>query len=137
LPYALKDGDEYRFQNSDLIVRYLDAVRALPLPGANQPAEWQIINRLFTENSPRKILWQEDFNNYYDDAAAREILNSWLNEFGYSTDDVVKITTLVDSSGIAEKILENRRIVEDQIKIVKIPTMIFGGSRHDGIYKAN
>lgn len=135
LPYALKDDGGYRFANSDLIMRYLEAVKLTPLTSGDLPAEWRLVDRLFVENSPRQIVWQEDFNNYYDDAAAREVLNDWLKDFGYSSDDVVKITTLVDSQQVTERLSENRDIVENRLKIVKIPTMLFDNKRHDGVYK--
>jgi hypothetical protein len=135
LAYARLDGDDYRFANSDLIVRYIEATRIESLVGATIPAEWQIIDRLFTENSPRQVLWQEDFKNFYSDKEARDALNGWLTDFGYSESDVVKITTLVDSAQVAERVERNRKIVENEIKIVKIPTEIYDGGRHDGVYK--
>jgi hypothetical protein len=135
LPYALRDGDEYRFANSDLIVRYIEATRLVPLPDTEHPAEWLIIDKIFTVNSPRQVLYQEDFNNYYNDEQAREVLNNWLADFGYSKSDVDKITTLVDSAEVRERIDKNRDIVENQIRLIKIPTMIFNGQRHEGVYK--
>jgi hypothetical protein len=130
----IKNG-QYMFANSDLVVRYIFATRAVPLPDAQQPSEWRIVHRLFAENSPRQIVWQEDFNSYYDEAQAREILDSWLRDFGYSVDDVVKITTLVDDPSIREQIDAARRIVEDDIRIIKIPTIIVGTERHEGLFK--
>jgi hypothetical protein len=134
LPYALKDGDEFRFANSDLIVRYLEAVKLVALEGSDRPAQWRIVERIFTESNQHG-LWQNDFVNYYDEGQAREILNDWLAEFGYSADDVVKITTLVDGAEVAEIVAHNRDIVENKVKIVKIPTTLFDGKRHDGIIK--
>ncbi|MDR1196962.1 MAG: hypothetical protein LBL08_01660 [Candidatus Nomurabacteria bacterium] len=135
LPYSIQQNGEYQFKNSDLVVRYLEAVKLIPLDNAQRPPEWQIVERLFTTNSPRQIVWQEDFNNYYSDGEAREILNDWLKDFGYSAADVKKITSLVDSPEIRATIDKNREIVENQIKIVKIPTMIYDGVRHEGLFK--
>jgi hypothetical protein len=134
IPYALKDGDEFRFANSDLIVRYLEAVKLVPLEESAKPAQWRIMERIFTETNQHGV-WQNDFVNYYSEGQAAAILGDWLDEFGYSSDDVVKITTLVDSPEVAEIVAKNRDIVENQVKIVKIPTMVFNGKRHDGIYK--
>lgn len=134
IPYALKDGDEFRFTNSELIIKYMEAVKLVPLDKAETPVEWQIIGRIFTESNEHG-LWQNDFTNYYNESEAREILNDWLKEFGYDKNDVVKITTLVDSEEVSENIAENRDIVENRIKVVKIPTMMYDGKRHDGVYK--
>jgi hypothetical protein len=135
LPYALFDGEEYRYANSDLIVRYIEATRMVPLPDGERPAEWQIIDRLFTVNGPRQVLNQEDFNNYYSDNQARGELNKWLKEFGYDRADLIKITVLVDSAEVRERIDQNRDIVENQIRLIKIPTMIFDGKRHEGVFR--
>ncbi|GHU08474.1 hypothetical protein FACS189431_4790 [Alphaproteobacteria bacterium] len=136
LPYALRDGDEFRFANSDLIVRYIFATRMVPGVTTDGPrVEWRIIGCLFTENSPRQIVWQEDFNNTLSDVEAREVLNSWLKDFGYTDNDVVEITTLVDSDEIREQVNAARDIVENNVHIVKIPTMIIGNQRHEGVFK--
>jgi hypothetical protein len=134
IPYVLKDGDESRFSNSDLIVRYLEAVKIIPLDNTSHPIEWQLIERIFTGTNQYGV-WQNDFINYFDDAQTRAILDDWLLEFGYTPDDVVKITTLVESDQIAEIVARNREIVEQQLKIVKIPTTLYDNKRHDGVYK--
>lgn len=133
MPYALQDNGQDRFSNSSLVVRYVEAVRLVPLDDAQPPAEWQIIDRLFTWDSPRRIVYQEDFKNEYSDSQAGEVLNGWLSDFGYNDADVQKIIELVDSDEVAGRVEGNRRIVEDEIQLVKIPTAIFDGRRHDGI----
>jgi hypothetical protein len=134
IPYALFDDGVERFANSDLIVRYLEAIKLTPLESAETPIEWKVIERIFTGNNEFG-LWQEDFKSYYDEDGAKGILNDWLKEFGYSKQDVVKITTLVESEEVAKVVEHNRDIVENQVKIVKIPTMLFDNKRHDGVYK--
>jgi len=135
LPYALMSGDEFRYANSDLIVRYIEATRLVPLSNGERPAEWLIIDRLFTVNSPRQVLYQEDFNNYYNDTQVRGELNRWLTDFGYDRSEVIKITALVDGQKVRDRIDRNRDIVENQIRLVKIPTMIFDGRRIEGVFK--
>ncbi|MDR3125873.1 MAG: hypothetical protein LBU20_02280 [Candidatus Nomurabacteria bacterium] len=134
IPYALKDGNDFRFKNSDLLVRYLEAVKLVELESSDRPAQWRIIERIFTESNQHG-LWQNDFINYYDNTQARAVLNDWLAEFGYSSSEVERLVDLVDSAQVAENVAKNRHIVENQIKIVKIPTTLFDGKRHDGVYK--
>jgi len=135
IPYALRDDGENRFANSDLIVRFIEATRLELLVGAGKAAEWLIVDRLFTQIGPRQVLWQEDFNNYYSDTEARGVLEDWLREFGYTDAQVQKIVNLVDSDEVATRVDKNRDMVENQIKIVKIPTGIFDGKRHDGVFR--
>lgn len=135
IPYTLQDEGKDRFANSSLIVKYIEATRLEILVDGGRPAEWLIIDRLFTEMSPRQVVWQEDFKNYYSDKEARKVLNEWLEDFGYNDEQIAKIVELIDSDEVAERIARNREIVENEIKIVKIPTEIYDGSRHDGIYK--
>lgn len=135
LPYALQDNGEDRFANSSLIVKYIEATRIEPLIGGGKAAEWLIIDRLFTEMSPRQVVWQEEFKNNYDDTEAREVLNSWLIDFGYNEEQAGKVVELVDSDEVQQRMNKNREIVENEIKIVKIPTEIYDGVRHDGVYK--
>lgn len=135
IPYALKDGEDYRFSNSGLIVNYVEATRLQPLVGGGRPAEWLIIDRLFTEMSPRQVVWQEDFKNYYSDSEAREVLNDWLKDFGYEEEQLNEIIKLVDSEEVEQRVNKNRGIVENEIGIIKIPTEIYDGKRLDGVYK--
>jgi len=133
--FALRDGEEYRYAASDLIVRYVEATRLVPLGDSERPAEWLIIDRLFTVNGPRQVLHQEDFNNYYSDDQARGELSRWLGDFGYSRTEIIKIEALVDSVKLRERVDVNRDIVENKIHLVKMPTMIFDGKRHEGVFK--
>ncbi|MDR2524008.1 MAG: hypothetical protein LBC95_00490 [Candidatus Nomurabacteria bacterium] len=135
LPFALRDDDDYRFANSDLIVRYIFASRSVPQADATRAVEWRIIDRLFTENSPRKIVWQEDFNNEYSDAEARQTLNSWLADFGYDANAIEQIAAAVDNAETRAAVDAARDLVENQIQIVKIPTMIIDNERHEGLFK--
>lgn len=134
-PYALKNDDVDRFANSSLIIQYIEATRIKPLSSGNKMAEWMIIDRLFTEVSPRQVVWQEDFKNYYNNQQARDTLNSWLMDFGYKQDQLDEVVGLIDSDEVQQRINKNRNIVENEIGIIKIPTEIYDGVRHDGVYK--
>lgn len=126
---------EGRFKNSYLVSRYLEAVRRLPLENAERPAEWLIVDKMFTGKTADGDDNQNAFNYTYDDQAARKVLNEWLKDFGYSDEQLAKVAALVDSSEVKKTIEQNRDIVDNQIKTKKIPTMIYDGKRHDGLYK--
>jgi hypothetical protein len=131
LPYPIRD----RFANSHLVSRYIEATRLKPLGNAPRPAEWLIVDRMFTGNTPDGDNFQNAFNYSYDDAKARQVLNGWLRDFGYDDNAVAEIVKLVDSDEVKQAIDHNRDVVDNEIKTKKIPTMIYDGKRHDGLFE--
>jgi hypothetical protein len=127
LPYSIKSDDgAYRFLNSDLFARYLTAA---------PDAAWNILNRLFTENDETGTVYQSAFKNSYSAEKAAEILNSWLADFGYSPEEVAETISIINSDEISAKIAENRRIAEEKVHIRGIPTTIYDGKKHTGVYE--
>ncbi|MCL2173979.1 hypothetical protein FWH58_01610 [Candidatus Saccharibacteria bacterium] len=154
LIYPIRD----RFANSDLVGRYIEAARLTPREQLerfmmmdsyrptekdseayknyyHRPIEWLILDRMFTENTDDGDNFQNAFNFTYDDKKAREVLNDWLTDFGYSDEELAEILKLVDSDQIKKIIDQNRDIVDHQIKTKKIPTIIYDGRRHDGLFE--
>ena len=134
LPYPIKNGDGYKFANSYVIVSYIEATRLKPLANAAHPAMWQIVRRLFSEKAPNGDNWQNVFNIVYSDSQARTTLNGWLKDFGYTDAEVKQIAALAKSDQVAKIIAHNVDVVDNQIKTKKIPTMIYGGQRHEGLF---
>ncbi len=122
----------YKFKNSYVIVSYLEAIKMNPLKSAKIPADWQILERIYSQNDADGNLYQAHISLLSNDKT-RELLNSWLEEMGY---DQATIKTIVDSaasSEVADLIKQNKSIVQDKIKTVSIPSIIFNGQRHDGL----
>ena len=134
LVYPIRSGDEYKFPNSFLITSYIEAVRLKPMESAPRPVEWLIVQRLFTENAPNGDNWQNAFNVAYNEIQAQRILITWLKDFGYNAEQIVLIERLAKSDQVKQIIEKNRDVVENQIKTRKIPTMIYDGRRHDGLF---
>jgi len=130
LPYPIRD----KFPNSHLVSRYIEATRLKPLDNTPHPVGWLILDRMFTENTADGDNFQNAFNFTYNDTKAREVLNEWLSDFGYDDNQIKEIVKLVDSDKIEKAIDEIRDIVDHRIKTKKIPTMIFDGKRHDGLF---
>ncbi|MDR2063510.1 MAG: hypothetical protein LBQ02_01820 [Candidatus Nomurabacteria bacterium] len=134
LPYPIQNPDgTYKFASSAIISRYILATHDLSL--SEQPAAWRIVEKLFTEKDATGVIYQSVFNNFTDEKAAEELLQAWLQEFGYSDEDVVKITTLAHSDEITEKMAKNKDIVDGKIHAKGIPTMIYNGKKHTGLFK--
>jgi len=153
LVYPIRGG----FANSHLVSRYIEAAQLKPrkqlellmtmnsyLPTEkekeaykyyNRPIDWLIIDRMFTGQTTDGDNFQNAFNYTYDDSMARKVLNDWLKDFGYTDQEVAEVVKLVDSDKVKKIIDKNRDIVDNQIKTKKIPTMIYNGRRHDGLFK--
>ena len=133
--FVIKTNDEPRYANSTIIASYIEAVRLTPLKNASPPAEWQIIKRLFTENDAGlKIDYQTAFNDHYNESIAKRTLQRWLHDFGYSQKEISKIVTDANNKEVKAIIENTADVVKNQIRTRKIPTMIFDGRRHEGLF---
>lgn len=131
VPYAIQDADgNYKFKNSEIVVKYMFAAEQLK-PGMSLG----IIDRIFTEKNSEGISYQNKFNEDYsrDDAIAK--METWLIADGLNKSDLGKLREKVNSSGIADKLDQNKEIVENQLHAKGIPTMLIDGKRHTGLWK--
>lgn len=140
VPYVIRGEGKDKFENSDLIARYIEAVRgSQPENGAKIAPEWLIVENLFTKKDQDGVVWQEVFNGVTLKAASNqkteEILQGWLRESGFSSEQIAQIAARAKSNEISKKLDFNRQIVEEKIKTKRIPTMIFNNRRHEGLYK--
>ena len=136
LPYPI----DKKFKNSELISKYLEAVRGIqPENGKKTSAEWMIVEKIFTEKDEKGILFQEKFNGENQTSTMAEetekILQSWLKDAGYSDAQVEEISKKAKSDEIQKRIKENIKVVNEEIKTKSIPTLIYENQRHEGLYK--
>jgi len=133
--YPIKDPDgDYKFANSYLITSYIEAARLKRLENSERPIEWLIIEKLFTEKDTDGREFQVAFNISYDEATARKVLENWLKEFGYSESEISEIANLAKSDQVRKIIEKNVSVMDNEIRSKRIPTMIFDGRRHDGMW---
>lgn len=131
VPYAIPGEDGDRFAQSRLIGRYVEAIRGQH----DEVNEWTIIERLFTgKDSEGRYDNQDAFNLNYSADEAEAVLLSWLSEAGLSEDELAAIKTRAYSAEIEDSLERNRRLVEDTVKTKYIPTMIYDGKRHEGLF---
>ena len=132
VPFAIQDANNnYKFKNSELIVRYMFAAEQI-----ESGLSLGIIDRIFTGKNHDDISYQNMFNEEYSEDEARAKLESWLKADGADNDEIKEIRTISNSPEITTKMAENREIVEHQINVKGIPTMIYDGQRHTGLFKA-
>ena len=133
VPFAIQNEDDtFKFNNSEIIVRYMLAA-----------AEYKprlaltIIDKIFTGKNHDGISYQTMFNDYYSHDEAVAKIEAWLSEAGASESRIQKLRDRAGSDEITEKIKTNRNTVENTLRVKGIPTMIFDGKRHTGLWKAS
>lgn len=128
-PIEVSDG-EYKFNNSDLIARYMHAATLLDTNYASE-----IMKRLFTESSNDGQNYQAYMMSLGRDAAEKE-LQAWLKDFGANKSQINLIQKTSQSEEVTEILLKIKEMVEDKIHAKGIPTLIYDGKKHHGLYKA-
>lgn len=127
-PIELPDGG-YKFANSELITRYIHAANLL-----NTNYDAKIIDKLFTENDKDGYNYQVAFS-MMDEAEAKKTLQSWLKAFGAKSSEIEKIAQTSQSEAVNEIMAKVKAMVEDQIHAKGIPTLIYDGKKHNGLYR--
>ncbi|MBQ1298478.1 hypothetical protein IIY24_01385 [Candidatus Saccharibacteria bacterium] len=132
VPFAIQGPDDnYKFKNSEIIVRYMFALEQV-----RSGESLMIIDKIFTEKNHDGISYQNMFNEEYSNDEARAKLESWLKADGMKDSEIQEVREISESEEITTKMNENRKIVEEEIRVKGIPTMIYGGKRHTGLYKS-
>lgn len=128
-PIQLPDGG-YKFNNSDLIARYIHAADLL-----DTDYTAKIVDRLFTESNSDGVIWQSVLMQS-DRADAEEILQSWLKDFGAEEAEIRKLAKSANSDEVSQIMAQIKEMVENKIHAKGIPTAIYDGKKHSGLYQA-
>ena len=131
VPFAIQGADDtYKFKNSEILVRYILAAE-----------EYQrglgiiILEHVFYDKNEDGIAYQDLMNEDFSREEAVQAVNEWLREAGVHSTEREKIRETAMSEEITAKMQKNREIVENQIRVKGIPTMIYDGARHTGLWK--
>jgi hypothetical protein len=136
IPYPIKNPDlpgKYKFANSYVITTYLEAIQMNPLASQKTPADWQILERIYTGNDSSGMSYQNKINLMLNANQTKDLILGWLKDIGYSLPQLNQIETDANSQKVANIIKQNQDIVNNKIKTVKIPTIIFNGQLHSGL----
>ena len=141
--YPITNGNgEYKFKNSGIATKYLVALQKVLLEQedfsySNDSAFYveRIINRLFTEKDEKGISYQTRLNNDLEEKEVVELFSDWLKEFGMDKYDIEEVEKWIESPEVAEIINKNKEIVDNKIHAKSIPTLIYDGKKHNGLYK--
>ncbi|MCL2869474.1 hypothetical protein FWF48_01525 [Candidatus Saccharibacteria bacterium] len=135
IAYPIKSESGFKFKNSYLIVTYLQAIRDAKLQNNGRATDWQILDKIFIDKNAQNIPYQTAFNNSYSATQAETILQNWLKDFGFSSDQVNIITIATKSQKVKDELAANRNIVDNKIRAKRIPTFIYDGHKQEGLFK--
>jgi hypothetical protein len=113
----------------------LEAVKIVP--PQNNPSDvspdWQILEQIFTATDANKTKYQDLFNYYYKQEQAKDLLNKILLQIGYEQSQLAQIAQIAQSETVKARLADQENIVEQKIRTIKIPTIIFDGRRFDRV----
>lgn len=127
-PIELPDGG-YKFENSDIIAEYIHAANLLKTDYARR-----IIDKLYTEKDDKGTNYQIVFYGLSRDEAEKK-LQSWLKDFGADKKQLAAITEKAHSDEVKQLMQQVKDMVENKIHAKGIPTLIYNGRKHNGLYK--
>ncbi len=127
-PIQLPDGS-YKFNNSDLITKYIHAANLRDTSYGSQ-----IIDRLFTESNDKGVAYQSVLMQSTSQEA-EQILQDWLKDFGANKTEIADLAKLAQSEEVQKIMSEVKTMVEDKIHAKGIPTLLYDGKKHNGLYK--
>lgn len=132
VPFAIQDADDsYKFKNSEVIVRYMLAAEQV-----RSGLAVALLDHIFTEKNSEGISYQTKFNDDYTHEQAVAKLEKWLLDAGINEDGISEIRKIANYPETTTKMTENREIAEKQLNVRGIPTMIYDGAKHTGLWKA-
>lgn len=131
--YPIKNTDgSLRFSNSEIITRFSLAINKVM---GEDTYSAKMMARIFTENNKEGDNYQGVLNNQLNEKEVLELLVAWVREWGLSCEKVREVEEMMNSSEITEIYEQNREVVENIVKPKGIPTMVYDGGKHLGLYK--
>lgn len=131
-PIPTPDG-KTKFPHSRLVASVIEAAKRAPLPESDVPGDWRLLLKIFEDVPGEDVDLQTRINIGMDRAEAERTLRTLLREIGYADADVMRIMALAASPEVAQALDDQRRIVEEEIRTVKIPTLLIGSRRYDRV----
>ena len=131
VPFAIQDADNnYKFKNSEIIVKYMLAAEQV-----RSGLAITLLDHIFTEKNEDEIYYQNLFNDDFSREDAIKQLETWLKKANLNDSGIAEIRKIVDYPETANKMQNNRDIIENKLNVRGIPTMIYDGARHTGLWK--
>ncbi|HRH93015.1 MAG TPA: DsbA family protein [Candidatus Peribacteria bacterium] len=132
-------GGGTKFPHSALMASYIEAAKIVPLSGSGGiGGDWRLLEAIFADaGSGATVSMQERFVLGFTPAQAEAQLQTLLADIGYSPVQVKRIAALASSADVAHALAEQRMIVEEKVRTIKIPTLLIDGRRYDRVVGEN
>lgn len=150
LIYPIQNPDgTTKFANSDTVTRYLyapylyaqqdhaklSATQRDHLTQLGTVVPTQMLNRLFTEYNDAGISYQALFINELNQSQVEQLLAQWYADFGYTKSEIKELATFANSTTVTDYLATVKDLVENHIHAKGIPTLIYDGRKHNGLYR--
>ncbi len=137
-PIPLPEGGT-KFPHSMLMASYIEAAKLVPLSNSGGiGGDWRLLEAMFADAaSGATVSMQEKFVIGFTATQAEEQLQILVREVGYDEAQLQRITTLAASPEVAHSLAEQRMIVEEKVRTIKIPTLMINGRRFDRVVDAS
>ena len=139
-PIKLSDGS-YKFKNSGTIAKYFHALTLLSADtadAAKNPYKYldvKLINQIFAEENKDGINYQTAFNETYSENEAEQEIKAWLKGWGLDQDQLAKVVEYANGEEVKSRMDKIAEVVDTKIKPKGIPTLIYDGKKHLGLFK--
>lgn len=131
VPFPIQDAEgNFKFKNSEIVARYMFAANEY-----DSKFPLLIIDNIFTKYNSQDISYLNKFNDDYSREEASSKIESWLLDAGFNKDNLAELRNKVSSQEITNRLNSNRDVVEKQLRVKGIPTIIFDGKKHTGLFK--
>lgn len=132
VPFPIQGADGvFKFKNSELITRYMFAAEQTQAGLAVK-----IIEHIFMDKDADGTKYQTLFNNVYSEEEAKEMLDAWLRDAGLDNDAIAELKVIAGYPEISDKITSNQTLGA-KLHIRGIPTMIYDGKKHTGLWESD
>lgn len=137
-PIPLPEGGT-KFPHSTLMASYIEAAKLVPLSNSGGiGGDWRLLEAIFADTaSGATVSMQEKFVIGFTATQAEAQLQILAREVGYNEAQVQRIATLAASHEVAHSLAEQRMIVEEKVRTIKIPTLMINGRRFDRVVDAS
>ena len=132
VPFAIQGADDsYKFKNSEIVVRYMYAANKIKSEYAVT-----IIDKVYTGKNHDNYSYQDLINDDYSKEDTVKHLETWLRNAGATENEIEGIRGNAKSQEVTDIMARNRQIVENELRVKGIPTMLYDGQKHTGLWKA-
>lgn len=129
-----------RFYNSKYVASYIEATKKYDLykeKNINQndqkiSGDWLLLEKIFAQAEDVNSL-QNQFNLRFSHDQAKQKLQELLAEIGYSQQTIEQIAKDADSEEVKDNLQKQKEIVDEKMRTIKIPTLIFDGRKHSRV----